>query len=410
MSVLRLRLALILLCAALTAAAAAPPAAAQSGGLFAPQIIVNDGSITGYEIAQRRRFLEAVGAPGNLDREAVERLIEDRLRLQAAAALGIRVTPEQIAEGMAEFAGRANLTADQFLAALAERGVAPETVRFFVEAGVAWREVIRLRFAARVAITETEIDRALSLTARSGAVRVLLSEILLPGSEEFIDRTAPLAERLSRTLQGEAAFAAAARDYSAAPSRERGGRLDWIPLDRIPSVVAAQILALSPGQVTRPIQIGDIIALFLLRGIEEGRSAAPESLAVEYAQFLIPGGRSPAALAEAERIRARVDRCDDLYGIARGLPDERLLRETRVQAQVPADIAMELARLDENEVSTALTRGDALVFLMLCGRTPAVEDGPSRDQIRARLVDQRLNAFSDGYMAELRADAHIVFR
>jgi peptidyl-prolyl cis-trans isomerase SurA len=239
---------------------------------------------------------------------------------------------------------------------------------------------------------------------------VLLSEILLPATEEFIDRTAPLAEELSRTLRGEAAFADAARRFSAAGTREAGGRLDWIPLERIPSGVAVQILSLSPGQVTRPIRIGDVLAIFLLRGIEEGRAAPPEAVAVDYAQFFIPGGRSPTALAEAARLRARVDTCDDLYGEARGLPEERLVRETLPQSQVPQDIALELARLDENEISTELVRGEALVFLMLCGRTLAVEDGPSRDEIRNRLVNQRLNAFSDGYLAELRADAHIVFR
>jgi peptidyl-prolyl cis-trans isomerase SurA len=401
-------LALFLALAALVAAV--PLASAQSGGLFSPAIVVNDGAITRYEIAQRRLLLQVVGAPGDLDREAPERLIEDRLRLQAAAALGVRVTEDQIAAGMEEFAARANLTTEEFMAALAERGVAPETFRFFVEAGVAWREVIRLRFAARVAITETEIDRALALTSRAGAARVLLSEILLPATEEFIDRTAPLAEELSRTLRGEAAFADAARRFSAAGTREAGGRLDWIPLERIPSGVAVQILSLSPGQVTRPIRIGDVLAIFLLRGIEEGRAAPPEAVAVDYAQFFIPGGRSPTALAEAARLRARVDTCDDLYGEARGLPEERLVRETLPQSQVPQDIALELARLDENEISTELVRGEALVFLMLCGRTLAVEDGPSRDEIRNRLVNQRLNAFSDGYLAELRADAHIVFR
>ncbi|MCC6303756.1 MAG: peptidylprolyl isomerase [Rhodobacteraceae bacterium] len=423
--------------AALLAPGLLPAGAAAEAGLFAPRAVVNDGVITRYEVAQRRRFIEVIGVAGDLDAQALELLIEDKLRLQAAAQFGVTVSEEQMAAGMAEFAGRANLDTDAFLAGLAERGVAAETFRHFVEAGVAWREVVRLRFAARATVTEGEIDRALALASRRGAARVLLSELLLPATEDHLARSRPLAERLARTLRGEAAFAAAAREHSVASSRERGGRLEWLPIARIPAEVATQILTLAPGEVTAPVQVGNVIALFLLRAIDEGAPLPPESLAVDYAQFLIPGAGAPAAAAEAGRIRARVDRCDDLYGIARGLPPERLLRETRAQPDIPADIALELARLDDNESSVALTRGDALVFLMLCGRTaslpdaapatPAAAEGagegegggdaaaaapaPSpREEIRQRLTNERLGAFAAGYLAELRADAHIVIR
>ncbi|MCL4189800.1 MAG: peptidylprolyl isomerase [Rhodobacteraceae bacterium] len=427
-------LALIALAGLAVPALGPAPAAAQAN-LFTPRVIVNDGAITHYEVTQRRRFIEVIGVAGDLDAQAVELLIEDKLRLQAAAQFGVRVSEDQIQAGMAEFASRASLTTEQFLAGLAERGVAADTFRFFVEAGVAWREVVRLRFAARAAITEAEVDRALALTSRRGAARVLLSELLLPATEEYVAESRPLAARLARSLRGEGAFAAAARQYSVSASREQGGRLDWLPLSRIPAEVATQILALAPGEVTQPIQVGNVIALFLLRAIDEGAPVPPESLAVEYAQFFIPGAGTPAAAAEAARIRARVDRCDDLYGIARGLPEDRLLRETRAQPEVPADIALELARLDDNEVSLALVRGDALVFLMLCGRTAALPEAPAaatapagaagegegeqaaapppvplREEVRQRLVNQRLGAFADGYLAELRADAHIVIR
>lgn len=393
---------------ALSGAGLAQPAAAQASP-FAPQVIVNDGVVTVWEVEQRRRFYEVLGLPGDAAREAVERLIEDRLRLQAAQQLGIRASEADIADGIAEFAGRANLSPEEFTAALAEEGVAPETLRAFVEAGVVWREVVRTRFASRVQVTEAEIDRALALTSRQGGARVLLSELILPATEEYVAETGPLAERLSGSIRSEAEFAEAARRFSVARTREAGGRLDWMPLANVPADVAPVLLSLAPGQVTPPIRLGNVIALFLLRGIDEGVPAAPEAIAVDYAQFLIPGGASAEARAEAERIAARLDRCDDLYGVAKGLPEERLIRETRAQSELPPDIALELARLDDNEVSVELVRGDARVLLMLCGRTAAMAEGPSREEIRTRLLNQRIAAYAEGYLAELRADAHIVF-
>jgi peptidyl-prolyl cis-trans isomerase SurA len=46
---------------------------------------------------------------------------------------------------------------------------------------------------------------------------------------------------------------------------------------------------------------------------------------------------------------------------------------------------------------------------MLCGRTAQQEESPSRDQVRQRLTNQRLNSFADGFLQELRADAFIRF-
>ena len=64
-----------------------------------------------------------------------------------------------------------------------------------------------------------------------------------------------------------------------------------------------------------------------------------------------------------------MDTCDDLYRVAKGLPEGQLTRETLPQTRLPGDIARELAPMDDNEVSTGLTRGNALVFLMLCKRS-----------------------------------------
>ena len=411
------------------------PAAAQSGN-FSPAIIVNDSAVTRYELDQRIRFLTLLRAPGDPVAEAEKGLIEDRLRRQAAKAAGIVPGEQQIAAGMAEFAGRANLDTEQFLQAIGEAGVAPETFRDFVAAGIAWREVVRARFLPRISITEAEIDRAMSVAAQRGAgPRVLLSEILIPMNPGTAADVSDLATSLSESIGSEAAFAAAARQYSAAPSRDQGGQLGWMPLTNLPPQLRQVIAGLANGQVSPPVPLGAAMGLFRLRGLEQGGEIAPANISVDYAQLLIAGGRAPEALAMAERVRGEVDTCDDLYRVAKGRPAGDLLRETRPMNQVPADIAAELARLDDNEASTALTRGNALVFLMLCKRSatlaagsapvmsdvsapaadgvPAIDpalgfgQGPSRAQVREELVSQRLAGFADGYLAELRANAII---
>ncbi len=415
-------------------AALSAPVAAQSGR-FAPVVTVNEAVITEYELDQRIRFLEILRAPGDIEEEARKGLIEDRLRLQAAKAADISVTEAQVDAGMAEFASRANLDTEQFVEAIGEGGVARETFRDFVRAGIVWREVVRARFLPRISITEAEIDRALSVAAQRGSgAQVLLSEIILPLAPVTAADTRDLAAELAGSIRSEGDFARAARAHSAAPSRERGGQLGWMPITNLPAQLRPVIASLGNGQVSPPLPLGNAIGIFRMRGLQQAGGIAPQNITVDYAQYLIPGGRSPEALAEAARVRGEVDTCDDLYRVARGRPAELLLRDTQPLPRVPADIAAELARLDANENSTALTRGNALVFLMLCKRSatiaegtdptvtvtadaeglPAIDPtlgfgaGPSRAQVREELTNQRLAGLAEGYLAELRADAIIV--
>ncbi|MGK7663221.1 peptidylprolyl isomerase [Marinovum sp. E06] len=327
-------------------------------GLFSPAIKVDEMVITNYEINQRMAFLEVLRAPGNPRDLAREQLIEDRLKLREAEALGITVSPEQIAAGMEEFAGRANLTADQLIAELSGLGVSAETFRDFVRAGVAWREVVRARFAGSAQVSEAEIDRALNAAGGGSSVRVLLAEIIMPAPPAEAEAVMARAQRIARTTS-EAEFAAAARQYSATATARSGGKLPWQQIEDLPPVLRPLVLELSPGEVTDPLAIPNAVALFQLRALEETEYAPPSYSAVEYAAYYMAGGRSEQTLAQAVGITARIDTCDDLYGVAKGQPEEVLDRSTLPPDQIPDDIAIELAKLDPGETSTALTRAGA---------------------------------------------------
>lgn len=383
------------------------PRMAAAQDLFAPVIKVNDAVITGYELEQRARFLTLLRAPGDPNELAREQLIEDRLKMSVAKSAGITATPDQVMEGMEEFSARANMNAEQFIRALEGAGVSEQTFRAFAESGLVWREYVRARFASRVSVSEDELDRAERATAGSD-VRVLMSEIIMPAPPQEAAAVQARAAELAR-LEGEAAFASAARQYSASATRSRGGRLDWMPLTKLPPALRPVILGLAPGQVSAPIPLNGAVALFQMRAIEETGVTQPEYSAIDYAAYYIPGGRSSDALATAAKIKSRVDTCDDLYGIAKDQPEDILERGSKLPAEIPSDIALELAKLDDNEVSTALTRSDGqtLVFLMLCGRSTALTEGIGREELSLQLKNRRLIAYAEGFLAELRSAARI---
>ena len=375
-------------------------------GPFAPRVIVNDSIVTNFEVEQRAKFLQLINSPGDLEQAAVRGLIDDRLRFEAGVINGVELSDEDIKAGLEEFASRANLTAEEFQKGLAENGVAPETFRDFVQAHLVWRDVVRARYVPRVVVSDGDVKRALAVTNQRGEVRVALAELIIPAPPGQEADALAQAEELQASIRTIDDFAAAAAQYSAAPSAAEGGDVGWIALGNLPPTIRAIILPLGVGGVTMPISIPNAVAMFQLRGLEDTGKPATEAVALDYMQVLLPDGEAGAA--EAARLSANADQCDDLFGLTKGLPEEQVVRTTLPAGDVPRDVALELSKLDPGESSVALRRGSARVFLMLCTRNVVVaENPPTAQAIRDQLINQRLAALAESYMNELRAAAII---
>lgn len=378
-------------------------------GQLTPAITVNDRVITQYELSQRVRLLEVFRTPGDLTQAARTGLIEDRLKQQEMSRFSAGIGGEALEQAMNDFAGRANMTLPQFLQVLSQNGIARGTLEDFVSVGILWRDFVRARFSREVTITDADIERAI---ARQGAsptqLEILVSEIIIAAPPDRAARAQAAAEQISR-LRSFSAFEDAARQVSALPSRENGGRLGWLPVENYPPQIQAIVLDLAPGEVTEPIQIPNGIALFQLRGTREATRPTQQPVSIEYAAYYIPGGRSEAALRTAADVQDQVDTCDDLYGVARNQPSEVLDRETLAPAEISGDVALELARLDPGEVSYNLTRDneETLVFLMLCGRTNAGAGSADPNIVRNQIRSQRLASLADALVEDLRAAAII---
>lgn len=381
----------------------------QAQNAFSPAYVVNDSVVTHYEIEQRARLLVVMSAPGDPLELAREQLVEDRLKLQAARQTGIAPSEEGVNAGLESFAKRVNMKPEDMLKALAAEGISEEALRDFIISQIAWGGVVQSRFGANAEVSEEEIDRAIAQSSGQGGVRVLLSEIIIPVTPQTRAQVDSLAAQISE-LKSFAEFESAARIYSASGTKDQGGHVDWMNVTNLPAPLRPVVTALRKGEVSPPLQLPNAVALFQLRGIAETGRSAPRYSAVDYAKFYVPGGRTEDALAEAAKVRAAVDKCDDLYGVGFGLPAERLFRETQKPNEIPRDVVIELAKLDDNEISTNLTTADGqnLIVLMLCGRT--AETGSkelSREDVAQSLRNVRLENYANSYLSQLRAQARI---
>lgn len=410
---------------ALAAALAAGPAPVLAQGLFEPVIYINNAAITRYEVQQRQRFMQILGAPGTTTEQAQQALIDDRLRNYAARQLGISPTEQGLQNGLEEFAGRAGLSAAEFTAALEAAGVEPQAYRDFVSAGLVWRQVIRERVVPRIKVSEAEVDQELRRVVETPILsRVLISELIIPAPPGQEQQALNLARQIAGAGLSSDEFEAAARQYSAAESAQAGGRLAWVNIDNLPPALRQIITALQPGQTTQPLTIEGAVVLFHLRDSQGTLRPGATEQVIDYATLRLP------TVAAAATLAARTRSCDDLY-VQAGAQAGRVQRQTLPQAAIPTLVAQRLATLDADETGV-VDYGNGADLVMLCSRQPALvaqtenqvattalpDDGveaavpdtnalPTREAVRNQIFNQKANAAAEAYLAELRADALI---
>ncbi len=382
---------------------------AQAQNPFSPARKVNDRVISNYDIEQRMRFLVALNAGAADPRmEALERLTEEAVQRDYASRRNVRVTRDEIQEGMSEFASRAELSAEELVAALGEAGVDRETFVNFVEAGLLWRKLVGQQLPALVSVSSGDVARARDVAAILGTQRVLLSEIFLPTDPEFAEAVAQIMEMIESAGSVEE-FSRLAREFSLAGTRDQGGRLpDWVPVGNLPSQVSGVVASGRAGQIIGPLEVGGAIAYFQIRALDSSRDIPAERVTLTYQRLLLPGGRSEENLARVAQMRAQVTNCASLGPFARGLPEEALVEREALMGAIPQSDAIELARLDRGEISANTTEGGNLVVLMLCARELSFDEPPSNDRVREMVFERKVSSMADVRLQELIADADIV--
>ncbi len=270
----------VLIALACIASAAAGAADAQTP--FRPVAVVNDSAITGFDLAQRALILRMLGNPSEtpeqLQTEALDQLVEDKLKLQAGKQIGIAATPAMIAGGVEEYAKRSGATPDEFRALMSERGVTSQALDDMVAAQVVWLNVIRTRFGDRVQPGEEEIDAEL---AQSGAgtteYRVLEIGLPLTAGGRSEAETQALAAELSTSLSQGGDFGAAIDRFSDAPSAGRGGEVGWINTDNMPPELRQTLSGLEVGQVSPPLQVSG--GFSILKLVDKRQTGAAPAVA-----------------------------------------------------------------------------------------------------------------------------------
>jgi len=253
--------------------AAAAPAAAQTS--FAPPgvridgivAVVNDDVVLGSELASeieavRRQIAErgaAVPAEPQLERQVLERMVLRRLQVQLADRAGIQVSDDELDSTLRDVARRNELSLEQLVAAVAERGIPYPAYRENLREQMLLERVRRQEVERRAIVTPAEVDQLLTADADADDAEYEVAHILIAlRGQATPDEVEKNQERARATYQFIAEkgndFASVATSYSDAPDALEGGALGWRKRSQLPTVFADVVANMAIGEVSKPLR------------------------------------------------------------------------------------------------------------------------------------------------------------
>lgn len=191
-----------------------------------------------------------------LQKQILERLINDRLLLQYAAQTGVRVDDTQLDKTVERIAEQNKMNVPDFRAALEQEGISFRKFREDIRNEIIIARLREREVDNRVNVTEAEIDNYLTTQSSRGDIQdeFEISHILIrtpeDGSPEELQKLREKAEKALKQLQDGTNFAEVSASMSDAPNALEGGKLGWKTSAQIPELFNEALKPLQPGQLT----------------------------------------------------------------------------------------------------------------------------------------------------------------
>lgn len=191
--------------------------------------------------------------PG-LRKEALEELIDERLKLQEAKKLNVVASDEEVDKIMASIAEKNKMTPAEFQTHLKKMGADPTVMRQRFKANMSWQEVIRRKFGAQIDVNDRDVDRivANSPGTSGDGVELQVQRIVLPippgVDQKSVARRMAEGESLAQRGGGCSQMASHATAVAGARFDNLGGRLP----SAIPEPTRSLLLAAKDGELLPP--------------------------------------------------------------------------------------------------------------------------------------------------------------
>ncbi len=360
-----------------------------------------------------------------LRRQVLERLIVEKLQLQRARRLGIRIDDITLDKAIANIAAENNLSLTRFRQALQREGVSFPDFREQIRRELTITALRKREVDRRLHVSEQEVDEliARNRAAMNGHRQYHLRHILIAVPEAASPQQVRAAREEARKVVAEARagadFAQLAIAHSDGQHALEGGDLGWREEERLPTLFVDTVRHLQPGQVSDPLRSPSgfhIVKLEAVKGSGEGLTVTQRH--ARHILLKAGDGRTPRMVRnQLEAIRAKVAQGADFAELARRYSQDPGsaaqggdLGWTAAGAFVPEFEAV-LSRLQPGQISEPFqTRFGWHIVQLLGRRQGTLGEDELRKRAREFLVSQKREEALQLWLRRLRDEAYVEIR
>ena len=352
---------------------------------FSTSIIVNNISISKYEVNERRKLLLALGTEKASARAlAKENLINEALQSLHASAMNITVGKGQLEEVFGNFLEVRSMTPNELKKSLRKYGSSIEELKAYLKANVLMRNIVSRTYHSRM--TPDDFDFTLFRPTASTTIpaQISLSEIIIPISIRGKDNTIKLGERISNDLINGKNFEPLAKRFSRASTAKIGGLIGFVSINSIPQGLREILVKLKAGSVSNPIVTNDTVMIFKVNSWKTSESAKKLPSEVSYAII--------------KKNTKSSNTCESL--------DSKQLLGPKRETSLEKSLREKIKFLRPSESVTFTDNNGLEKILLLCDRRIVLSKNEIKI-LKGQLLEKRLSKLAEGLTLELKRTASI---
>lgn len=394
--------------------------------------VVNDDVIMQSELEAKmktvRGQIEQQGSrmppPSIFERQVLDNLVQNRVQLQQASRMGIRVDDETLNRTISNIAAENQVSLTQFREILEQDGYSYEHFREDIRNEITLSQLRKRQVENRIVVTEREINNFLANQEFQGTFQteIRLSHILLSlpeaATEDEIEQVRQVAAQIREDLLAGADFTEMANMVSDGGNASNGGDLGWRKIEDIPSLFADYIPEMKHGDISELIQSPSGFHIIKISAIKSDKENIVEQTHSRH--ILIKPDQlvsSEQAKAKLAQLKLRIESGDDFGLLAKGNSHDSVsaLDGGNLGWRSPGELVPEFQKmmdsLELNQVSEPFKTDFGWHILQVLERrsfdnTESVKRGKARMSIRSRKLSEALQ----NWVRRLRDEAYVEYR
>ncbi len=418
-----------LLAVPLAVSVAAPNPPPLSTGSMRIVAIVNGEVISNADVDNRAKlFALSTGLPLNADvidrlkQQILRQLVDERLRMQEVQRRHIVIPDKLIADSIREIEQRNNMPAGALRQKLAADGVSLRTLIDQIRTQLGWTQVLRDQLGDKVQVSDAEVAEQQRVQAQQvGKPEYRIGEIFIPVEDPVNTADAQrFAETVITELRAGAPFPVVAAQFSQNQSALQGGALGWVQPNQLDSEVAKLVTEMPQGAISNPISVPGGVSIVTVQGKREIGNEVSTVLSLRQVFLPFSTALNPQAptdqqkqmLEKARGISASVHSCDQMEQVAKANNSPRPADpgDIRADGVNPPSLRQILLTLPTDRATQPLVTGDGIAVMIVCSRDQKNVAQQSAQDVRARLLNDRIELASRQLLANLRRHAAIDMR